>query len=232
VFQSPSYKKGSWALAITFQRSSNPIEQLLRRLDDRHEFQIFKIVGILEVDHSLDLSALLDEVHFSALNSCHPLLLPVALLEYHVQESARHFMTISHKLSSVEDAIDPLAAERSLLATTPTPGSSSRQSYGVLSKTVYECNKSLYELERRRDYEKRLHYFLKTEIEDDKFQMLQNLENEEKMLRRLHNVKTVGNNRDLDMKSLPLRIEALTNLVNTRSHKAWWTRILQRLRHN
>ncbi|KAH8787527.1 hypothetical protein F5882DRAFT_402883 [Hyaloscypha sp. PMI_1271] len=202
VFQSPFYKKGSWTLAMTVQYPGSSIREVIGWLTES-----LKIVGILEVDHSLDLSTLLDEVHLSALGFCHPLLLPVTLLEHHVQESARHFMAISHKLSSVEDAIDPSAAERSLLATTPTPGNSSRQSYGILSKEVYECNKSLFELERRRDYEKRLQDFLTNDLNEYRD------ENGVKLENRLNNVKAVSNNRDLDMKSLPLRIEALQNLI-------------------
>lgn len=211
MFQSPFYKKGSWTLAITVQYPGSPLEEVIKLLQE--DSQSLKIVGILEVDHSLNLSTLLDEVHLSALGCCHPLLLPITLLEHHVQESAGHFITISQKLSSLEDAIDPSAAEKSLLATTPTPGNSSQQSYGVLSKEVYECNKSLFELERRRDYEKRLQDFLTHDIR------FYRDENWVKLDRRLDNIKAVSSDRNLDIKSLPRRIEALTNLVNTRSHK-------------
>jgi hypothetical protein len=211
---------------MTVQSPDSLIGEAIQLLQQRpHDnSQSLKIVGILEVDHSFDLPTLLDEVHISALGFCHPLLLPVALLEHHVQESARYFMAISHKLSSVEDAIDPSAAERSLLATTLTPGNSSRQSYGILSKEVYECNKSLFELERRRDYEKRLQDFLTSDVQI--FYCTDRDENSEKLESRLDNVKAVSNNRDLDMKSLPRRIEALTDLVNTQSHKTWRTRVL------
>jgi hypothetical protein len=174
-------------------------------------WQSLKIVGILEVDDSLDISTLLNGIHLSALDSCHPLLLPMALLEHHVQESATHFMAISQKLSSVEDTIDVLANEGV---------------YGPQSKSAYECNNSLFELERRRDYERRLQNFLTIDLQNHGRD-----ENRHKLENRLKNIIAVSNSRDLDMKSLPRRIEALTNLVSTwRGWKMKWFQLINPLK--
>jgi hypothetical protein len=193
---------------MTVRLPSGLVEEVVRLVQG--DLQSLQAVGILEVDDSLELVSLLDEVHVAALGSCHPMLLPVTLLEYHVRESASYFMTISKKLSNVEDAIDPSSAELSFttLPTAPAFAESSRKSYGTLSKEVYECNKSLFELERRRDFEKRLQSFLMCNIRNYTSKGWETLES------RLGNIHMVSVNRDLDMKSLPLRIEALTSLVS------------------
>lgn len=244
LFQTPFYKEGSWTLTMNILRPAQDLASLIdlvqvpRTTTIRTKTQSVRIVGMLEIDSSIDLASILDQVHFSALRLCHPFLLPMQLLEQHVEESARQFMAISQKLDAIEDSIDPSLSDKSF---SPEAGGE-YTSFGVLSKSVYECSNALYVLERRRDFESRFEKFLKVELDrrneeenrrqavnsprdlgrrqlDYEFRYgLKGVYEEENTL-DLHNwldtIRETSGNRDLDMRALPRRIEALTSLVST-----------------
>ncbi|PMD19686.1 hypothetical protein NA56DRAFT_602671 [Hyaloscypha hepaticicola] len=242
LFQTPFYKEGSWTLTMNILRPAQALASLIdlvqvpRTTTIRTKTQSVRIVGMLEIDSSIDLASILDQVHFSALRLCHPFLLPMQLLEQHVEESARQFMAISQKLDAIEDSIDPSLSDKSF---SPEAGGE-YTSFGVLSKSVYECSNALYVLERRRDFESRFEKFLKVELDrrneeenrrqavnsprdlgrrqlDYEFRYgLKGVYEEENTL-DLHNwldtIRETSGNRDLDMRALPRRIEALTSLI-------------------
>jgi len=184
-----------------------------------------KVIGLLESNSQVNLAAIFDEVRRFAGKYRHPLLLPIQMLFYHVHESARQFMGISRELTDIEEAIDPAAIDK--FQGFDTNDSEKQTSYGALSKRLYQCSNSLVELERRRDFEKRLSALLIKEVcigsgeEFDKpgsgvsyWIHERNMTRLQSVAQRIEAIMEMGNLRSLDLVSLPRRIDGLTGLVS------------------
>lgn len=176
-----------------------------------------KTLGVFEVNAHVELANIMDEVRIAAAKYRHPLLLPIQMLDHHVQESARRFMAISWELTKIEDAIDPSAIDS---------GNTSPMRYGALSKRLYQCSNDLVELERRRDFEGRLAKLLLKDVcvgTNEEFGKSyavsywiyeRNMPRLEAIAQRIEAIMETGDHRSLDMQSLPRRIDGLTILVS------------------
>jgi hypothetical protein len=71
-------------------------------------------------------------------------------------------MRISRELTDIEKAIDLAAIDTFHGFDDDAP--TNQTSYGALTKRLYQCSNSLVELERRRDFEKRLSVLLLKEV--------------------------------------------------------------------
>jgi hypothetical protein len=210
-FQTPFYTHGSWNLAFCVRRPTGDLGRLIAGAVAPYA-NSFKIVGLLEVDQGVDLASMFDEIHLSADRHCNPLVLPVRLFEHHVQESGKGFMRVSNKLADIEQAIDvslsgdPPSSEKGVqVASIP------ERPYGKWSKTVYECSTELFDLERRRDFEYRLHKFLSEKLSHPRWIS----DDVDEMRNWLETIRASSSTREFDVRTLPRRIEALTSLVRS-----------------
>jgi len=73
------------------------------------------------------------------------------------------------------------------------------------AKKLHSCSLDLVELERRRDFERRLGDLLEGE-----------LETEHSLIQRVGLCADMSKNRDLDIRSLPRRIESQRSVVSAR----------------
>lgn len=216
-FQSPFYKEGAWNLALCVRPPTFSLTEIIKGAlkVDRNLSEGFKTVGVLEAGSSIDLATMFDEIHLSAPQSSHPLVLPLRLFEEHVKQTSKSFMRIAKKLADVEQAIDvSLNSDLSFQNpktndNTGLEGIIEQRPYGRWSKTVYECSTELHELERRRDFEWRFEKFLT----DDGSTLKLPHSGLKEMMDWLAVIKASSSTRDFDIRSLPRRIEALTSLV-------------------
>jgi hypothetical protein len=217
-FQSPFYKEGSWNLALCVRPPTGSLNGIIRGAFGGYGGNLsegFKTVGVLEAGSSVDLAAMFDKIHLSALRSSHPLVVPLHLFEEHVKQTSKSFMRISKKLADVEQAIDvslnsdPSFQKLKTNDNTSLEGVIEQRPYGRWSKTVYECSTELHDLERRRDFEWRFEKFLA----DDRSTVKAGHSGLKEMMDWLAVIKASSSTRDFDIRSLPRRIEALTSLV-------------------
>lgn len=182
-----------------------------------------KVIGLFEANAIVDLASIVEEVRTFAATYRHPLLLPIQMLSYHVHESARQFMSISRELTEIEEAIDPAAID--VFHEFDTGGAKTQTSYGALSKRLYQCSNSLVELDRRRDFEKRLSALLLKEVCIGTREVFgsgdavnywiheRNMTRLQTVAQRIEAVMEMGDLRSLDLVSLPRRIDGLIGLV-------------------
>jgi hypothetical protein len=135
----------------------------------------------------------------------HPVLLPIELFINHFVSTQTQFIDIITKMDEVETEIRTDLNEPDHRSESKSSHDNSKVDYGELSKKLHSCSSDLVELEKRRDFERRLGKFLIAELSaDDNLSMLND---------RVRLYDELSQNRDLDVQSLPRRIESQRSVV-------------------
>jgi hypothetical protein len=137
----------------------------------------------------------------------HPMLLPIELFINHFVATQTQFIDITAKMDEIETDIRMDLNEPGRQGGSKSPHDNSKVDYGELSKKLHSCSTGLVELEKRRDFERRLGKFLIAElVADDTLSSLH-------LHDRVRLYDELSQNRDLDVRSLPRRIESQRRVV-------------------
>jgi len=184
-----------------------------------------KIVGMMQIDAYTDPECDFHEVRKAKKGTRHPMLLPLQLFETHVKTSQEKFQAIIGNINHVESKI-----QKELANVRPVDEHSLDNiddQYRELSRILHSSSLDLAELERRRDFEIRLGNLLEknlnppagsTEQESETRDLLEKNLNRESakkdLIRRVSRTARMSSNRDLDIRSLPRRIESQKSVVS------------------
>jgi hypothetical protein len=179
-----------------------------------------KVAGIIQADDLNSLKRVLGNVYEAAKGGGHPLLLPIQLFETHFIDSQKQFKDILQDINKVASKIaKDLSKDKSWVDKIKD------HEYAELNQKLHVCGISLVELERRRDFERRLGHLLVEELENERIDLVK-LANEDaetwnkrdlhiqRLLQRVVVYAAMSKNRDLDINNLPWRIESQRNVVS------------------
>jgi DNA primase large subunit len=92
------------------------------------------------------------------------MLLPIQLFINHFFATQTQFIDITTKMDEVESEIRMDLNETDHQSNSESSHDNNKVDYGELSKKLHLCNSDLVELEKRRDFERRLGRFLMAEL--------------------------------------------------------------------
>ncbi len=119
-------------------------------------FACMKTVGILEVDETVDIDKLLEQVQQLATAFRHPLLVPIVLLFRDIQETTKQFMGIERLLGEVEDQMSTTnRGAEEFSQTDKLEDADENTTIHTIEEKLYQCSKLFARLERRFDFEER-----------------------------------------------------------------------------
>jgi hypothetical protein len=158
---------------------------------------------VIQADAEVDLKKAFDSVHTAAREHNHHLLLPIPLFIDHFIATQTQFLNIITHIDDVETKIQMDLTDYQ--TGSEASHNNSKVDYGGLSKKLHFCNSALVELERRRDFERQLGNLLISELKAD--------DSLSELLDRVGLYAEMSQNRDLDIRTLPRRIESQKNVV-------------------
>jgi uncharacterized protein YydD (DUF2326 family) len=176
------------------------------------------IVGVLQADKQdpvvkvdpadsqrpRGIESAFEEANAQAEKQSHPMLLAIELFINHFVATQTQFIDIIAKMDEVETEIRTDLNEPDHQSENKSPYDNSKVDYGELSKKLHSCSSDLVELEKRRDFERCLGKFLKAELSANHLSMIHD---------RVKLYDELSQNRDLDVQSLPRRIESQRSVV-------------------
>jgi hypothetical protein len=197
--QTPFYSefKGFWSLVIRWAEDDIDTSPYMKDYS--------QTIALLEVEREEEIGSVLNEVHeLSKAHHPHPLLLPICLLEKHIEESIKQFTDITRRVAQVErelhqDMIIP-----------PSQGNNDYRmaTYQRFNETLHQCSGAVVDLEIRRKFEKELSAHLQKNIST----IIESYPNAKlpqyctDLKERLDLFCSIAGNHDLDIESLPRRI--------------------------
>lgn len=187
VVQTPFYSSGFWSLAFHCAIDSKPNSSS-------------STSGVIQIDHDTSLSDVFSGVHTLARrHGYHPSLLPVQLFITHCNLTTKTFEVIFKDIATVD--VDLLTVLKTKSNSKEAPKLHRR-----LSMTLHQSSMKLAELGRRRKFEEDLGERLK--------QDLQNERDLEALIGTLDTFANMSKSKDLDIKTMPEKIEAQRNVVS------------------
>jgi hypothetical protein len=182
-----------------------------------------KAAGVVQADKDAGLESVFGDVYKAAGKSNHPMLLPIQLFE-------AHFITSQKKFEDIIKAIDFVAKKIAAELTSDKKQGNAwvnkikDDEHAKLSQKLHLSSLDLVELERRRDFEKRLGELLERELATER-SMLELVgpyadiskkrdRDIQSLLQRVGIYADMSRNRDLDIQNLPWRIESQRNVVS------------------
>jgi hypothetical protein len=197
--QTPFYSefKGFWSLVIRWT------EDGMETSPYRKDYS--QTIALLEVEGEAEIGSVLNEVH--ELSKAHhplPLMLPICLLEKHIEGSVQHFTDIARRVAQVERE---LYQDMIIL---PSSGKNDNRmaKYQRFNETLHQCSGAVVDLEIRRKFEKELSDHLQKSISTiiESYPKAKLPQYCTDLKQRLDLFCNMAANHDLDIESLPRRI--------------------------
>jgi hypothetical protein len=160
--------------------------------------------GIIQADNDIDFSKVFKGVHtLVKRHGYHPSLLPIQLFITHCSSTTETFKSILNNVIEVDGKLlEELEIE--------SKSAKASKLYRKLSMTLHQCSMGLAELGRRRNFEEELGDRLR-----------QDLQNEVKLEALVNIFANMSKSKDLDIASLPGKIESQRNVVSHWRSSIW-----------
>jgi hypothetical protein len=185
IIQTPFYNKGFWTLVLHCV------------MDSDMPNSPSKTSGVIQADKDVDFSQIFSGVRKLAnVYGRHPMLLPLQLFMTHYDTTSETFRSIAKEVAEVDSKLLKELEKRS------KPDKAS-QLHRDLSMTLHKCSMDLAELGRRRKFEGELGE-----------RLAEDLHNEKKLNLVASMFASMSKSRDIDIESLPGKIESQRNVVS------------------
>lgn len=187
VVQTPFYSSGFWSLAFHCAIDSEPNSSS-------------STSGVIQMDNDTNLSDIFSGIHTLAKrHGHHPSLLPVQLFITHCNLTTKTFESIFKDIANVD--VDLLTELK-----TKSNSKEAAKLHRSLSMTLHQSSMKLAELGRRRNFEEDLGERLKQDLQEEKHL--------EALIGTLDTFANMSKSKDLDIKTLPEKIEAQRAVVS------------------
>jgi hypothetical protein len=167
-----------------------------------------KGAAVIMSDSEINLFSIQEDVQKFAERYSHPLLLLLQLFQHHVMATSTKFKEVYQKVREADNDLHAELKKASRLHAESNNTNDSKlrgvgSNFGPIGQSLHEARMNLVELTRRRQFE--------TQIGR---RLLQDLEDEQPLMIQLNMLIGLSQSHELDIQSLPQRIDSQTTVVS------------------